>query len=90
MAISAAELQNLVELGSTACAAGEDVLAMLRPRFPALTITRCPSSDVTESPFQQGDYFDLHLVDTSEHCWRLTNNMAATTAVLLAMHRRRS
>lgn len=90
MAISAAELQNLTQLGSTACAAGEDVLAVLRPRFPALTITRCPSSDVTEPPFQQGDCFDLHLVDTREHCWRLTNDPAAATAVLLAMHRRRS
>jgi hypothetical protein len=90
MAISAAELQNLAELGSTACVAGEDVLAVLRPRFPALTITRCPSSDVTESPFQRGEYFDVHLVDTSEHCWRLTNDLAAATAVLLAMHRRRS
>ncbi|MHB0889453.1 hypothetical protein [Acidithiobacillus sp.] len=90
MAISALELQTMTELGSGACSDGEDVLAVLRPRFPALTITRCPSSDVIETPFQRGDYFDVHLVDTSEHCWRLTRNMAVATAVLLAMHERRS
>ena len=86
MAIDAATLNKLIDQGQKLCVAGSNVLASLRPLFPGLMITQCPSSDVTETPFQAGDYFDLHLVDSRSHCWALTDQPEAATAVLLAMH----
>lgn len=86
MAIDAATLNNLIDQGQKLCTSGSNVLASLRPSFPGLMITQCPSSDVTETPFQTGDYFDLHLVDSRSHCWSLTDQLDVATAVLLAMH----
>lgn len=86
MAIDEATLTELVAQGQQACMGGGNILTALRPRFPGLTITRCPASDVTETPFETGDYFDLHLVDTRNHCWALTGSREDATAVLLAMH----
>lgn len=86
MAIDAATLNNLIVQGQKLCMSEGNVLASLRPYFPGLMITQCPSSDVTETPFQTGDYFDLHLVDSRNHCWSLTDQPEAATAVLLAMH----
>lgn len=86
MAIDTATLNKLIDQGQKLCAAGGNVLASLRPHFPGLMITQCPSSDVAETPFQTGDYFDLHLVDSRNHCWSLTDRLDVATAVLLAMH----
>lgn len=86
MAIDAATLTELIAQGQQACVAGGNILTALRPRFPGLTITQCPSSDVMETPFETGDYFDLHLVDTRNHCWELTGSREDATAILLAMH----
>ncbi|WP_298219655.1 hypothetical protein [Halothiobacillus sp.] len=86
MAIDVATLNKLIEQGQKLCVAESNVLTSLRPLFPGLMITQCPSSDVTETPFQAGDFFDLHLVDSRNHCWALTGQPEAATAVLLAMH----
>lgn len=91
MAIDSTTLNALLTEGQAACEAGAgNILSAIRPHFPGLTITQCPSSDVTETPFQTGSHFDVHLVDTRNHCWALTDSADDATAVLLAMHGRPS
>lgn len=60
-------------------------LAALRRRFPQLSITRCDASDIIGAePVRRLDHLDLHLVDGSNHCWRLTADPAQATGLLLA------
>jgi hypothetical protein len=61
------------------------VLTGFRRDFPGLSVTRCDVSDLgVERPFRQYQRFNLYLVDASEHCWRLTDDPARATGVVLA------
>ncbi|MEP9356672.1 hypothetical protein ABLE93_24355 [Xanthobacter sp. KR7-65] len=60
------------------------VFAELRKRFPALSWTQCDASDVTEAPFRSYSAFDLHLLDTADHCAHITLDPATATGVILA------
>jgi hypothetical protein len=37
-----------------------------------------------DQPFRRHPSFDLHLVDRSDHCWRLTADPARATGIVLA------
>ncbi|WP_044559122.1 hypothetical protein [Azospirillum sp. B4] len=60
------------------------VFADLRRQMPHLSWTRCDASDVAEEPFRRYPRFDLHLLDASDHCVRLTPDPAQATGVVLA------
>jgi len=58
-------------------------------QFPGRSLTRCDASDMgTDEPFRRFAAFDVYLVDGRDHCWRLTDDPAAATGVVLARHRR--
>jgi hypothetical protein len=59
-------------------------LARLRTRFPHLSWTGCDASDVTETPFRSYPLFDLHLVDRTDHCVRITVDPDQATGIVLA------
>lgn len=70
-------------LGSPEADAG--ALALLRERFPKLSLTRADSSDLgMETPFRQYQMFDLYLVDGTSHCWSLTDKPDAATGLVIA------
>ncbi len=76
-----AEIETLLAGGG----AGAAFSAAFRQRFPGLTLTRCAASDVDqEAPYRRYPGFDLHLVDRSDHCWRMTADPARATGVVLA------
>ncbi len=77
------EIQGL--LAASASDAG--VVAELRRRFPSLSLTRCDASDVTETPFAVYDRFELHLVDTVDHCATLTLDPSRATGLVLAQRK---
>lgn len=60
------------------------VLATLRGRFPHLSWTRCDASDVTETPFRSYSRFDVHLLDSADHCVQITMDPANATGIVLA------
>lgn len=76
-----AEIEQLLSGGAVdAVLAGE-----FRRRFPGLSLTRCRDSDIdTEAPYRRYPGFDLHLVDRSRHCWRMTDDPACATGIVLA------
>jgi hypothetical protein len=75
-----AEIETLLNAGAGAALAAE-----FRRRFPGLTLTRCAASDVDhEVPYRRYPGFDLHLVDRSEHCWRMTAEPGRATGIVLA------
>lgn len=64
------------------------VVADLRRRFPVLTVTRCDPSDLDfETPFRAGACFSLYLVDSSDHCWRLTSDAARATGLVVVANK---
>lgn len=60
------------------------VFPALRARFPGLTFTRCDASDVVEAPFGTFGGYDIHLMDSRDHCVQLTDDPARATGIVLA------
>ena len=58
--------------------------ADLRRRFPKLTFARCDAADVEAAPFRSLSGFDLHLIDSRDHCVELTDDRAVATGLLVA------
>lgn len=77
---------ELLEIEKILSGSGADVhpVAQLRSRFPHLAWTRCDASDVTETPFRTYSQFDVHLLDSSDHCVHITTDPAHATGIILA------
>ncbi|HVZ52575.1 MAG TPA: hypothetical protein VG986_11445 [Pseudolabrys sp.] len=74
------EIETLLGAGE----ASAQALADLRRRFPGLSVTRCDPSDLgVETPFREFARVALHLVDGSDHCWRLTDDPARATGLVV-------
>ena len=83
MALSAEDLTEIDKL-LTSPEAESGAFAALRSRFPHLTLTRCDASDVTEAPFRSYSAYDIHLLDSADHCAHVTGDPAAATGIILA------
>jgi hypothetical protein len=65
--------------------AAPDLTSRIRSRIPGLVVTRCDESDLgSDVPFRTYSKYQLFLVDGSSHCWTVTPNPGAATALLLA------
>jgi len=89
MGLASDDLAEIERLLGTADS-GPAVVAALRHRFPALTVTQCDASDVDmETPFCAWHDFSLHLVDSADHCWRLTSDATRATGIVVVHQRQR-
>ena len=87
MAITDSEIRQIETLFA-ARPADAGLADEFRRHFPGLSLTRCAASDMNgEQPYRCHPHFDLHLVDRSDHCWRLTTEPARATGILLAQHK---
>ena len=60
-------------------------LADFRKRFPGLSLTRCDAQDMSgEAAYREYAKFNLYLVDGRDHCWRITDDPAAATGIVVA------
>jgi len=86
MAIDHLEIARLDAL-LAAVGAGVDISALdgaLAQLLPGLGRRHCDASDVLEEPFRSHVSADFHLLDTSNHCIRVTEDPAEATALLIA------
>ncbi|MGJ4884841.1 MULTISPECIES: hypothetical protein [unclassified Bradyrhizobium] len=83
MALAEQELNEIAQVLERPDA-GSAAFGELRRRFPRLVLTRCDASDVTEAPFRSYPAFDLHLLDASDHCAGVTDDLAKATGLILA------
>jgi hypothetical protein len=84
-AADVSQLESLLALSD----GGVQAMIEFRSRFPGRSLTRCDASDMgTNEPFRRFGAFDVYLVDGRDHCWRLTDDPAAATGVVLARHGR--
>lgn len=82
MALAAHELTEIEQ--TLAAPDASQVFSVLRERFPHLAWIRCDASDVTETPFRSLGAFDLHLLDSADHCAQITDDPARATGIVLA------
>lgn len=83
MALAAGELME-IEQALAAPDAASSAYAALRRKFPHLAWIRCDASDVTETPFRSIGEFDLHLLNSADHCAQITDDPARATGIVLA------
>jgi hypothetical protein len=84
MAISFDQVENLASV-LVALPSGENPVPAVRASFPELTVSCCAADDMRdETPFRRVGDYDVFLVDTSSHCWRIIDEPAAATGVILA------
>ncbi|HYE37571.1 hypothetical protein [Methylocaldum sp.] len=78
------EIRTLLESDAPAT----DRCAGVRKSFPGLSLTRCDASDMgPEVPAFETAEFCVYLIDTSEHCVRLTGDPAGATGLIVAQKR---
>jgi hypothetical protein len=82
MALAAGELAEIEQVLSSDVAS--QAYSELRRKFPHLAWIRCDASDVTETPFRSFREFDLHLLDSADHCAQITADPARATGIVLA------
>jgi hypothetical protein len=87
MGLTTEELAGIDALLGAADANAE-ALASIKERCPKLSITQCSNSEVdAETPFREYARFDLYLVDGGGHCWRITQNAAEATGLVVVARR---
>ena len=83
MGLSASDITQIETLLG-APEADAQAVAELRRGFPKLSLTRCDPSDMgVEEPFRSFPRFELHLVDNSDHCVRLTSDPERATGLVV-------
>ena len=80
MALAAIELAEIEQV----LASSPQAFLELRQKFPHLAWIRCDASDVTETPYRSFGAFDLHLLDSADHCAAITDDPARATGIVLA------
>ncbi|MCJ1960870.1 hypothetical protein [Novosphingobium mangrovi (ex Hu et al. 2023)] len=56
----------------------------LRRLVPDLALRQCDADDVLEEPYRSAGACDLHLLDVSAHCIRVTGDPAEASGLLVA------
>lgn len=64
----------------------EALIGRLRAEYPGVHFTLCMDDDIVDiaRPVAGGDLFNLYLVNSSDHCSVLTNDLAAASGIVLA------
>ena len=82
-----AEIEDLLAAESASAPDGSGP-AGFRQRFPKVSLTRCDLSDIdSETPFRVYAGLSLYLVDSSDHCARITSDLARATGIVVARHK---
>jgi hypothetical protein len=83
MALTAGDLAEIERVLASSDGGGQ-VYRELRQKYPHVAWIRCDASDVTEVPFRSFREFDLHLLDSADHCAQITADPARATGIVLA------
>ncbi|MFA5985598.1 MAG: hypothetical protein WC782_16385 [Methylococcaceae bacterium] len=85
MAISTEAVEQIQALLKAEKTTAERI-AELKKAFPTLSVTRCDASDVdAETIWLETADINVYLLDTSEHCVRVTNTPASATGLIIAV-----
>ncbi|MBI1175241.1 MAG: hypothetical protein GC139_08245 [Sideroxydans sp.] len=63
---------------------GEPLAPGLRSLFPDIVFVRCDAEDMDTAPYRSGTHYQLYLLDRSELCIRLTDQLESADGVIIA------
>lgn len=76
---------NSIEVSIKALLAiNNPLLPGLRSMFPGVTFVRCSAQDMDVPPFRTGNKYQLYLLDRSEACIKLTDQLDKADGVIVA------
>jgi hypothetical protein len=79
---TAEQIQSML----TASATTAERIASVRTNITGLSITRCDASDMdAEQPWFEATDLNVYLIDTSDHCVRITNAPQQATGLIIAV-----
>ena len=82
MGLSAQQLERIDTL--LAGAGSANPVATIRSALPGLSVSQCDPEDLRgEAAFRRVGGYDLFLVDSSSHCWRIVDDPKAASGVVL-------
>ena len=87
MALTITGIDSIAARASELYAAGtrrDAVIKALKQKYQGLTITGCSEDDLTEEPFREEPAYLLYLVDSKDHCWKMTREPANATGIVIA------
>jgi hypothetical protein len=86
MAITPENIEQIQAMLTASATTTSERIATLRKTIPGLSITRCDASDVdAEKPWFETSDLDVYLLDTSDHCARITNAPQNATGLIIAV-----
>lgn len=65
-------------------ATGNPLVPGLRNMFPDITFVRCSAQDMDATPFRISNRYQLYLMNRSETCIQLTDNLECADGVIVA------
>lgn len=65
-------------------ATGNPLVPGLRNMFPDITFVRCSAGDMDAPPFRISNKYQLYLLDRSEACIKLTDQLESADGVIVA------
>lgn len=83
MPLNTDELKEIEAILASGSAEIEAIQAV-KSRFPDLKVTRCDASDVIEEPFSCAGDFEIHLLDSRDHCAQIVADVGQATGLVLA------
>jgi hypothetical protein len=87
MGLSLAGIDAITAEATQLYAAGtrrEAIVKALKQRYQGLTVTGCLESDLSEEPYREEPSYLLYLVDSHDHCWKMTREPANATGIVIA------
>lgn len=84
MALSLRQIDDISAAIVMLQAKGGSLVQGLREHFPDVAFVRCSAEDMDSPPFRRGDRFQLHLMDRSDVCIRLTAAPEDADGVIVA------
>lgn len=83
MCIAEQTLNEIAQALGDMRAVTSNPLSMLRECFPEISFLRMSERDMDELPFRRLNDYNLYLLDTREHCVKLTQQLEHATGIVL-------
>lgn len=84
-------VEQLKDIGAMLIAASpsENPVAAIRTGFPDIQVSRCDAIDMRgETPYRHVGEYDVFLVDTNSHCWRIVDDPVAAGGIVISERHR--
>lgn len=83
------QAETVESIKTLLCEKGVDEasVSQLRELWPKIHFTYCSEDDIhSGKPVQEAEQFSLYLVDSTDHCLCLTNDLDTATGLVIAEH----